>query len=360
MFTGLLKGIAPGLILTALSAVPGAVATAADPHAGHGRHDRPVPDELGRVYHGMPHRMTAAQLAELRAKVPLYRGLGDAQISRAMDGMGPDYAWSVSPAGLQGRDGVLILTHGFGDDGDRRFREQLVAVGTIQPTMLGIGMAMMMSAHIQAALTELEDAGAERIVVVPVTSSRTNEVYRQWLYIFGRRSKAEFASVPRVSSGARLRFIEPPGDHPLIAGILLDRALEISEYPTHETVIIVGHGATDRRDNAAERKALDRLARRVKKAGNFAAVRAITLQDDAPPAVRAANVDRLRSLVAKGSAGTGRALVITNLVSERTIQGKIREDLKGLDYAFNPQGVASHANFLRWMEEGIRTALAGP
>ena len=76
---------------------------------------------------------------------------------------------------------------------------------------MGIGMAMMMSEHIQIALDDLKAAGVKEVVVVPVTSTDTNELYRQWLYILGRIDQVEYASVPRVKTDAVLRIVTPPG-----------------------------------------------------------------------------------------------------------------------------------------------------
>jgi hypothetical protein len=50
-------------------------------------------------------------------------------------------------------------------------------------------------------------------------------------------------------------------------------------------------------------------------------------------------------------------LVVTNLIGTRTIQAKLREDLKGLDFKFNKNGIAGHSNFMKWMGEAVREQL---
>ena len=50
-------------------------------------------------------------------------------------------------------------------------------------------------------------------------------------------------------------------------------------------------------------------------------------------------------------------LVVTNLIGTRTIQAKLRKDLKGLDYNFNAKGIVAHPNFMKWMGETIRDEL---
>lgn len=311
-------------------------------------------DELGRSLYGMKHEMDAAMLKELRAKVPLYRSYSDAEIALSMDMMGQEYAWYISPPQVRGGQGVLILMHGFREQGDKVFRDRVQPIGDIFPTSLGVGMAMMMSSHIQVALDDLVAAGAREIVVIPVVSSASNELYRQWLYIFGKQEKSEFATVPRVSTDATVRFVPPPGDDPLVAEILLDYATELSTDPKNEVVIIAGHGPSSAEDNAKELQVLAGLAKIVREDGGFAAVHGQTLQDDAPPEVREANVQKLRGLVESAAREGKRVLLVTNLIAARSIQAKLRDDLKGLEFRFNAKGIAQHPSFMKWMTEAIR------
>ncbi len=321
----------------------------------HSGHDMPMGrDAEGRSLYGMKHKMDPAMTKELRDKVALYQNYSDAEITLSMDMMGPEYAWYISPPDLKGDQGVLILMHGFREQGDKIFRDQVQSLGNIFPTSMGVGMAMMMSDHIQVALDDLKAAGAKKIVVVPITSSATNELYRQWLYIFGKEPKAEFATVPRVKTDAKLLFVKPPGDDPLVAEALLDHALELSQDPKKELVIIAGHGPTSAEDNAEELRVLADLAKLVRKDGGFADVRGMTLQDDAPPAIRDANVQKLRAVVEEAAKKGQRVLVVTNLIGARTIQAKLRSDLKGLSYEFNPKGLVNHPNFMKWMTESVR------
>ena len=333
---------------------PGAADHATMDHGAMGHDMPPGRDAEGRSLYGMKHAMDATMMGELRERVPLYKDHTDAEIKLSMDNMGHEYAWYISPADVRGTQGVLILLHGFREQGDRIFRQQVQSIGDIFPTSLGIGMAMMMSDHIQVALDDLKAAGAKEIAVVPITSSATNELYRQWLYIFGKQKQPEFATVPRVKTDARLLFVAPPGADPLVAEAVLDHALEISTEPKNEVVIIAGHGPTSAEDNAAELQELAKLAKIVKADGGFAEVMGMTLQDDSPAEVRAGNVKKMRAAVEGAMAKGQRVLVVTNLIGARTVQAKLRGDLKDLDYEFNAKGLIQHPNFMKWMREAIR------
>jgi hypothetical protein len=289
--------------------------------------------------------------------VPGYKGYTDAQINLSMESLGHEYMWYISPSNLKSEQGVLFLLHGFRERGDQVFREEMQPIGNVFPTALGVGMAMMMSDHIQLALDDLKAAGAREIVVVPITSTANNEMYRQWQYIFGRQDKAEFASVPRVKTDATVHFVPPPGDDPLIAEILLDRAMEKSTNPKNEVVIVTAHGPTAAADNVKDLQVLESLAKIVREDSEFAAVHVATLQDDAVPEVRSANVQKLRGKIEAATREGKKVLIVTNLVSPRSIQAKLRDDLKGLEYTFNTKGIVEHDNFVKWMNESIRAAL---
>jgi sirohydrochlorin ferrochelatase len=352
-----LRNIAAAGAATAVLAALPAFAEDETDHAQMDHSQHMMRDELGRSGYNMKHEMSPELMAELRQKITLYKDYSDAEIALSMDSMGPEYSWYISPDSVKGRQGVLILTHGFREQGDKAFKDQVQSIGNIFPTSIGVGMAMMMSSHIQKALDDIEAAGAKEVVVVPITSSASNELYRQWLYIFGKQDKAEFASVPRVKTDMKVKIVEPPGGDPLIGEILLDRATEISTDPKKEVVIIAGHGPSGAADNEQEMKTLAELADLVKEDGGFAAVYGQTLQDDAPPEIREANVQKLRKRVEQAVKEGKTVLIVTNLISPRSIQAKLRDDLKGLDYKFNAKGIVQHDNFMRWMNQSVRDEL---
>ena len=214
-----------GAWCAAILCSPSLTCAADDPgqpgHVDHMLHA--TPDQLGRSLYGMKHVMDPAMTKELQDKVALYKNYTPAQLALSMDQMGHEYTWYISPASLKSSQGVLILLHGFREKGDKLFKERVQEpLGNIFPTALGIGMAMTMSAHIQVGLDQLQKAGATEIVVLPIVSTQYSDLYRQWQYIFGRVAKAEYASVPRVKTNAKLHFVLPPGDDAFAAEILLD------------------------------------------------------------------------------------------------------------------------------------------
>jgi sirohydrochlorin ferrochelatase len=326
-----------------------------DQHSGHDMAGHSTePDELGRRLYDMKHQMSPEITTELREKIPLFAQYSDAEIGMSMLMMGSNYEWYLSDSSVQGKQAVLILLHGF-RDGDPLFKKEVEGFSSLFPTAMAPGMSMMMSNHIQLAIDDLESAGAEQVVVVPIVSTSHNTMMRQWEYIFGIQEEAAYASVDRVESNAEILFAQPPGDDPLIAEMLIDHALELSENPGKEVVIVAAHGPSFGDDNQKVLAELANLAKIMMEDSDFADVQALTLQDDALPEIRDANVTKLRKMVTDATEAGNTVLVVTNLIGTRSIQSKLRKDLKGLDFKFNKKGLAQHPNFVEeWLAETIR------
>jgi sirohydrochlorin ferrochelatase len=327
----------------------------AEDHSGHDMSQHSTePDELGRRLFGMKHQMTPEISEELRQKIPLFEKYSDAEIGMSMLMMGSNYEWYLSDDSVKGDQGVLLLLHGF-RDGDPLFKKEVEGFSSLFPTAMAPGMSMMMSTHIQLAIDDLEAAGAENIVVVPIVSTSHNTMMRQWEYIFGLQDEAPYGSVDRVNTNAKILFAQPPGDDPIVAEILVDHATEVSTDPSNEIIIIAAHGPSFENDNKLVLAELENLAKIMREDSDFAGVQALTLQDDAPPEIRDANVAKLRKMVEDATAAGSQVIVVTNLIGTRTIQSKLRKDLKGLDYKFSKKGIAEHPNFIKeWMGVAIR------
>lgn len=290
----------------------------------------------------------------LRKKVALYHNYTNQEIDLSMNMMGPDYVAYLSDGNLKGQVGVLVLAHGFGPAGDRAFKGQLAPVGNERPTAVAFGMSMTQSAHIQTAVDQLAAAGATTIVVVPALSSPWTSQMRQWGYMFGVDDDAGYLQTPRVRSKARLIYSKTLGSDPVVADILFEYATAISEDPANSLLILLSHGPEGEEDNRKTLAMLDEIAQKIRARGGFREVQSVSLQNDAPRDLYYANVAQFRKLVESANKNGRKVVIVTNLLSPRGIQDQIRENLKGLDYRFNPKGVVEHAAFARWVAETVK------
>ncbi|MFW2403947.1 MAG: hypothetical protein ACN4GT_04205 [Gammaproteobacteria bacterium] len=330
------------IAITALVALSMTGLKAAEHHSQHGDHG---------------HQMTAEQLAELRAKIPLYDVYSDEEIVAGMSRMKNLWGWMDEDGARSGKTGVLGLAHGFKEPGNTQFRAAYAGVGANQPATYAVGMAMMTSDHIQAALTSLEESGAETIVVVPTTTADHSTLTRQWDYIFGKRDDSAYLDVPRVQTNARLIWTDTPTQHPIVAEIMLDYAKEKSTDPANETVIILGHGPQSEDDNRKELEILARHAAYIKQEGGFANVVFGNVQDDAPPQVRAANVAALRAQAQAAIDDGYRVIAVHTSLTQSGIVKRLNRDINDLA-AFNDKGLMQHPRFADWIDEAVAASLS--
>ncbi|HHQ15097.1 MAG TPA: hypothetical protein ENK16_08700, partial [Chromatiales bacterium] len=238
------------------------------------------------------HKMDQATIDALRAKIPLYRGMTDMEMMMNMAGMDPNYEWYASDLSMRGDIGVLILSHGVGENSDRMMKAALEPVSRRWPTAIGFGMAMTQSSHLQSAVDDLVAHGAKTIVLVPSgVITKYNSLTRQWKYIFDLDGQeATYLEVPKVKSAARFVMTRHLADSELVTEILYDHVREVSQNPANEVVIIVGHGPEDIEDNKKDLAIVQVHVKRLKVKNEFADVKLINLQDDAIPPVRESNV----------------------------------------------------------------------
>lgn len=336
---------------------------AADEHAHH--HSSGVPDmdaEGKRLEsYNQKHEMTPEMREALRKKIALYRGLTDRELDMNMNAMGPDYEWYVSDRKVKGATGILVLTHGVGENSDRLVRDAYVPMAAKTPVAIGFGMAMMNSSHLQSAVDDLRAAGVRKIVLVDEgTTTKYNSLTRQWQYIFGIYPESSYMDVPKINApGVEFVWAGHFNDHPLITEMLYENARGISKNPANEVMIIVGHGPEEAADNGPDLKILQSHVDRIKAKKVFADVRLINLQDDAIRPVRESNVRKLRSWIQQATAGGRQVLVVPIAAASYGVQRNIKTDLRGLQYSFAEQGLIEHPKFMQWVDNVVRTAEAG-
>ncbi len=290
----------------------------------------------------------------LRKKIPLYAGFTDQQINENMSRMTPDTEAYLSGPSVRDSIGVLGLGHGYAGDGNDQFKAGYASVATVHPTAVGLGMSMMDSAHVQAAVDKLEAAGATTIIVLPSETSETSSLVRQWHYMFGLTDNSGYLEVPRVRTRAKIIMAKSPTRSPIIGRILGENLKSASKDPVNEVALLVMHGPESKEENDEELRNLARLAAVVKDVTGIAEVFYGSLQDDAPPEIRAANVARMREWIAKANA-SGKTVLVEPvlLTASGRVSQKIGKDLGGLSYTFVDKGMIGHPLFAQWVRDTV-------
>jgi hypothetical protein len=336
-------------------------------HQGHAQHQHgAVPDmdaEGKRLEsYNVRHEMTAEDMAALRRKVALYRGLTDRELEMNMNAMGPDYEWYVSDRSLKGSTGVLILSHGVGENSDRAMKQAFEPLAAKKPTAIGFGMSMMNSAHLQAAVDDLVARGAKTIVLVDEgTTTKYNSLTRHWQYIFGLHPESSYLDVPKVRApGVRFLWAGHFNDSPLVTDMIYENAKSVSRNPAKETLILVGHGPEDNADNGPDLKILQAHVDRIAAKKEFADVKIINLQDDAIRPIRESNVRTLRKWVEQAGRQGNEVIVVAVAAASWGVQNHIKQDLRGLKYTFAEKGLSENPKFVTLVEGLVDQTLAAP
>lgn len=324
----------------------------------------PAAKPMGGMAHteGMDHShmMTPEQMADLRRKVPLYAVSTDEQIMSNMKRMPPDFWGLISSKDLQGAVGVVALGHGYTLGGNEQFQNYAGPISKVHPTVVAPGMAMMSSSHIQAAVDELTGKhGVKTIVAVPMEMGDETSLVRQWKYIFGLEKDAAWLAAPQVKTTAKVIFTSSPAASSRVSTILRDYAVAASADPARDRLILVSHGPETEADNPAELAVLEKHAAYIRKTSTFTDVKAVSLQDDAVPPVRAAHVAELRAFIQEARAQGRGVVIVPMLLTKGGFHARLQKDLAGLDYQFANRGVIEHPEFQEWIKATVREASGG-
>ena len=266
--------------------------------------------------------------------------------------------------------GVLLLAHGGRDDWNRQVLDLAAAVDESRPVEVAFGMANKRT--IQDALDRLSERGVTEIVAVPLFVSSHSSVMRATEFLLGSRDEAPPQLEAFARMGARRAAGASGGDpdfdwntpieaavpisvttaldgHALVAEILLSRALDVSEQPEEEVVVVVAHGPTSDEDNDLWLGNMDTLVERLRPHTRFSRIEYLTVRDDASDPVRDQATAELRAVV-EGAVQEGRSvLIVPLLLSYGGIEVGIRRRLEGLAYRMAGQALLPDERLSEWV-----------
>ncbi len=246
--------------------------------------------------------------------------------------------------------GIILMPHGSGTYHNEPILQAIAPLRSKYPIEVAWGMADVET--LQAAIDRLEAGGARRILVLRVYDQSLS-LKEDTEYALGlSRHHGGMEGMQRVRSGAILATRGGWDADPLMAQVLLERTLEVSQDPEKETVILLAHGAGSDEKDLFWLKQMQAQADYIQAHApkRFKEVKAATLREDWPEKRKKA-VEEIRKVVAEAGREGGLALVISNRIAG---PGPYRKYLAGLDYVFNGEGIAPHPNLTRWLDREIR------
>jgi sirohydrochlorin ferrochelatase len=264
--------------------------------------------------------------------------------------------------------GTILVAHG-ADSGWNAAVEWLATqVHTGGPVSVAFLMGDGARTHtFQDAVSQLQKAGATRVVVVPILVSSHSGHYEQVRYLTRATDTLDaemqhhlmMAGIERVPADVPLYATAALDDAPELAHVLADRARAIATAPARQAVVLIGHGPNSAEDNAAWMVNLRAVADSIRSRGGFADVQVGLVRDDAPAAVRAEAVVELRELITLENRATGQPVVVIPILianggmSRTTLPG----DVAGLPVVYAGTALLPHAELARWVERRVREAV---
>ncbi|MBI3403581.1 MAG: TonB-dependent receptor [Acidobacteria bacterium] len=259
---------------------------------------------------------------------------------------------STSPAQPAPADrlGVLVIAHGAGPAWNAPVESAVRSVRETTPAE--VAFLMGSGSKPQAAYDRLVQAGATRVVVVPLLISSTSPHAEQIRFIGGARPDyphAEHMALTQVKGPVPIASVTAAmDDHPLIADILADRAKVLSRDLARETLVIVAHGPNEDDEAAVWTATIERLANQVHRNLPFRRIEVRLLRDDAPKPVKDRALAELHDSVA-AHAQAGRVVVVPLLLSRGSVADEIPAALRGLDFAWDGRTLLPDDRIAQWI-----------
>ena len=275
---------------------------------------------------------------------------------------------AVAPPPQPAHVGTIVVAHGGDSSWNRRVREVAEAARTGGPVEVSFLMGPeAATARFQDAVARLERVGVREIVVVPMLVSSHSGHYDQIRHLVGDDVQLDsamahhlhMAGIARPMAKTPLRTTKALDNAPEVARVLTDRARALAPKAGDRAVLIVGHGPNSAEDYAAWMENLRPIADSVKAWGGFRDVRVELVRDDAPVAVRAEAVRRIRELVELQRLVTGYdVIVIPVLISKGGVsRDRVPNDLRGTPSIYSGEPLLPHPAMASWIEERVRQAV---
>ena len=287
----------------------------------------------------------------------------------------PALSFVLLVPGIVGAQGILLLAHGGRADWNQKVLAVADQVESSVPVEVAFGMANKRT--IRDALDRLAERDVGRVVAVPLFVSSHSSVMRATEYLLGSRGEAPPQMAGFARMAARMHARRNPdaatGDdagfdwttpvettipisvgrgldgHALVAEILISRALDVSETPEEEVVVVVAHGPSSEEDNELWLESMSILIEVMRTRTRFSRIEHLTVRDDAAEPVQDQATAELRAVV-EGAVDDGKSvLIVPLLLSYGGIEAGIRERLEGLPYRMARQALLPDERLSEWV-----------
>ncbi|MEW9701932.1 sirohydrochlorin chelatase [Paenibacillus sp. SI8] len=248
--------------------------------------------------------------------------------------------------------GVLVISHGSRDEGWVKLVDQAVAAVEMPAGMpiFSSYLELVEGRLIQDGIYSLEAQGVTDIIVVPLFVSSGSTHIDEISYALGVIPEPVLETdLERFDIKARIHFTSPIDDDPVIAEIIYEKIKELSDAPSQEIVLLIGHGSVEKGFHLKWREGLEQLAQRLKALGGYDEADVAMLLPD--------QVKRKMLWWAKHK--PEHAIVVAPLfLSEGYFTNKvIPSRMEGFQYRYNGQALLPSPLISKWIEKQIASQI---
>ncbi|MEC0269736.1 sirohydrochlorin chelatase [Paenibacillus anseongense] len=247
--------------------------------------------------------------------------------------------------------GVLVISHGSRDKGWVDLVDEAVSAVHMPEGMpiYASYLELVEGRLIQDGIYSLEAQGVTDIIVVPLFVSSGSTHIDEISYALGVIEEPLLETdMEPFEIKARIHFTSPIDDDPVIAEIMYAKIKELSEAPTQEIVLLIGHGSQEDGFHQKWLQGLEQLAERLKALGGF---------DEADIAMLLP--DQVHAKMTEWAVKKpGHAVIVAPLfLSEGYFTRQvIPSRLKGFAYIYNGRALLPSPLISKWMEKQIASA----
>jgi len=243
--------------------------------------------------------------------------------------------------------GYVLMPHGADIDWNESIRQPLAEL--TQSRLVEYAFSMADPVVLGRAVSRLEERGARAIVLIRVFAQAASFLDRiEYLMGLGDEPGMSMGMgpPPRVRSAAIFATLGGLEDHPAFAEALAARARALSNNPSQEAVLLLGHGAGSDEGNAAWLENLESIASQMQEhEPNFAAFHWANWREDWPDAREEAEAQIHGIIEAERALGR----TVLAIPARMTGTGPSQYELSDLDGVQIGAGFAPHPLFARWI-----------
>lgn len=244
--------------------------------------------------------------------------------------------------------GVLVISHGSRNTEWVDLVDQAVAAIELNSDIpiYSSFLELIEGRLIQDGIHSLERQGVTDILVVPLFVSSGSTHIDEISYALGviQQPTLETDMVP-LDIQTRIYLGTPMDNDEEIVQILFGKIQPLSQQPSHEIVLLVGHGSVEKGFHLRWRKGLELLAARLKAFGGFDEVDVAMLLPD--------QVKRKMELWTKRKPGHT-VIVAPLFLSEGYFTNQVIPlRMQGYSYQYNGKALLPHPLITKWMEKQI-------